>query len=62
MTAEIKCDDPKETRIKIDMAINFITTRHYYGAMKSLIISKDIKSASEGTINSTWRWASCKKW
>jgi hypothetical protein len=61
VTVEIKCGDPKETRMEIDMAINFITTRRYSGTMKSLVVFKGIKSTSEGTIDSTWLSASCKK-
>jgi hypothetical protein len=60
LTAEIRCGDPKEMRMEIDMTINFVSTKHYYGTMKSLVIFKGIKSTSEGTINSTWLSASCK--
>jgi hypothetical protein len=45
----------------IDMTINFITSKHYYGTMKSLVTFKGIKSASEATIDSTWLSASCKQ-
>jgi hypothetical protein len=64
-----KCDkydvkengDPREMRMEIDMTINFVTTKRYYGTMKSMIIFKGIKSTSEATINSTWLSASCKQ-
>jgi len=61
VTAEIRCGDPKEMRMEIDMTINFASTKHYYGTMKSLVIFKGIKSTSEATINSTWLSASCKQ-
>jgi len=61
VTAEIRCGDPKEMRMEIDMTINFVSTKHYYGTMKSLVIFKGIKSTSEATINSTWLSASCKQ-
>jgi hypothetical protein len=61
VTAEIRCGDPKEMRMEIDMTINFVSTKHYYGTMKSLVIFKGIKSASEATINSTWLSAACKQ-
>src|SRR6185437_4334609 len=60
VTAEIRCGDPKEMRMEIDMTINFASTKHYYGTMKSLVIFKGIKSTSEATIDSTWPSASCK--
>ena len=61
VTAEIRCGDPREMRMEIDMTINFVTTKRYYGTMKSMIIFKGIKSTSEATINSTWLSASCKQ-
>jgi hypothetical protein len=61
VTVEMKCGDPKELRMEIDMTINFISARHYYGTMKSLVILKGQKAITEGTINSVWLAASCKK-
>ena len=61
VTAEIRCGDPKEMRMEIDMTINFASTKHYNGTMKSLVIFKGIKSTSEATINSMWLSASCKQ-
>jgi hypothetical protein len=47
--------------MEIDMTVKFISTRHYAGTMKSRVVFKGITSTSEGTIESTWLAAACKK-
>jgi hypothetical protein len=61
VTVEMKCGDPKTLRMEIDMIVKFISTRHYTGTMKSRVVFKGITSTSEGTIESTWLAAACKK-
>ncbi|HET7848000.1 MAG TPA: DUF3617 family protein [Pseudolabrys sp.] len=61
VTVELKCGDPKEMRMEIDMTINFISTRHYSGTMKSLVIYRGQKSVSQATIDSVWTATACKE-
>lgn len=61
VAVEMKCGDPKKTWIEIDMTINFLSARHYKGAIKSLVIFGGQKVISEKTIDSKWLAASCKK-
>jgi hypothetical protein len=61
VTVEIKCGDPKDTRMELDMTVKFITAKHYSGTMKSRVIFKGVESTSEGTIDSVWLAPSCNK-
>jgi hypothetical protein len=61
VTVEIKCGDPKDTRMELDMTIKFMTTKHYSGTMKSRVVFKGVESRSEGTIDSVWLASSCTK-
>lgn len=61
VTVEIKCGDPKDTRMELDMTVKFVTTKHYYGTMKSRVVFKGVESKSEGRIDSVWLASSCKK-
>jgi hypothetical protein len=58
---ELKCGDPKTTRMEIDMIINFDGTRHYSGTMKSLVIFGGQRLVSEKTLDAKWIAAACKK-
>ncbi|HET6493508.1 MAG TPA: DUF3617 family protein [Burkholderiales bacterium] len=60
VTVEAKCGDPKQMRMELDMIIKFITTQHYTGTMKSLVIFRGQRVASERTIDSKWIATSCK--
>jgi hypothetical protein len=58
---ELKCGDPKTTRMEIDMTINFESARHYSGTMKSLVIFRGQKLIAEKTMDAKWIAAACKK-
>lgn len=61
VTVVMRCGDPKEMRIEIDMTINFQSARAYSGKMKSLVIFAGQKMTTEKTIDSKWIAAACKK-
>jgi hypothetical protein len=61
VTVEMKCGDPKQMRIEIDMTVNFVDARHYSGTMKSLVVFGGRKVASVKTIESKWIAAACQK-
>ena len=57
---EMKCGDPRQTWMGIDMTINFESARHYSGTIKSLVIFGGQRVASEKTIDAKWIAAACK--
>jgi hypothetical protein len=61
VTVVMRCGDPKEMRIEIDMTVNFLSARSYTGTMKSLVIFGGQKMTTEKTLASKWIAASCKK-
>jgi hypothetical protein len=62
VTVEMKCSDPgQKVSMAIDMTINVVDPRHYTGTIKSLVVFKGQKIATEGTIDAKWISAACKK-
>ena len=61
VVVELKCGDPKETWMGIDMTIDFQSARHYSGTMKSLVIVQGKKITAEKTMDAIWMAAACKK-
>jgi hypothetical protein len=61
VTVVMRCGDPKEMRIEIDMTVNFQSARAYSGKMKSLVIFAGQKMTTDKTIDSKWIAATCKK-
>ncbi|HEY4142655.1 MAG TPA: DUF3617 domain-containing protein [Pseudolabrys sp.] len=61
VTVVMRCGDPKEMRIEIDMTVNFQSKRAYVGTMKSLVIFGGQKMTTDKTIDAKWIAASCKK-
>ena len=59
--ATLKCSDSSQTRMEIEMTINVLSQRHYTGTMKSMVIFRGQRLASERTIDSKWIAASCTK-
>jgi len=61
VVVELKCGDPKEMWMGLDMTINFQNARHYSGTMKSLVIVQGKKIVSEKTMDAVWMAAVCKQ-
>jgi hypothetical protein len=61
VTVEMKCGDPKEARMEINMTINVLSPKHYNGTMKSLVIFRGQTMSSEKTIDAKWIASACKK-
>lgn len=61
VVVELKCGDPKTTRMEIDMTVNFLSARHYAGTTKSLVVFRGQKVTSEKTIDAKWIAAACNK-
>jgi hypothetical protein len=61
VTVVMRCGDPKDMRIEIDMIVNFQSTRAYSGKMKSLVIFGGQRMITDKTIESKWIAGSCKK-
>jgi hypothetical protein len=61
VTVVMRCGDPKEMRIEMDMTVNFQSARAYSGKMKSFVIFAGQKMTTEKTIDSKWIAATCKK-
>jgi hypothetical protein len=62
VTVEMKCTDPgQKVSMAIDMTINVVDPRHYNGTIKSLVVFKGQKIATEAAIDAKWMSAACKK-